>query len=179
MKPWMLAMTSRGRAISVASFTVDGTWIAPVSTNKATITGMGGAGLPGVPAYKGPDITTYDIRCTRIQYYAGGGQSEPVLISLTPSTETEPVPANYCFDDLAGGQYCDTFVKLVTVTTGTSYASTPPTTGASSTALGRTMPGGTGGPATPVTYPAIAVIPGTAYPIKVAAGGFVDIRYEV
>lgn len=49
--------------------------------------------------------------------------------------------------------------------------------GADSTALGKTFPGGSYGPASPVTYTNVAVTPGTSYTINVASGGFVQIQY--
>lgn len=53
---------------------------------------------------------------------------------------------------------------------------TSSTTGASTSAFGFTFPGGTGGPATPVTYTNVVVTPGTSYPIN-AAGGSITIAY--
>ena len=60
--------------------------------------------------------------------------------------------------------------------------------GASSTALGKTFPGGaytgtypngTGQPATTTTFTNIAVTPGASYPIVVPSGGFVTLEYYV
>lgn len=52
-----------------------------------------------------------------------------------------------------------------------------PTTGASSTALGLTFPGGDGGPAGTTTYNNVAVTPGGSYAISVPAGGSVTLQY--
>jgi hypothetical protein len=51
------------------------------------------------------------------------------------------------------------------------------TVGASATALGRTFPGGDGGPAGTTTYTNVAVTPGTSYSISVPAGGSVTLQY--
>lgn len=51
--------------------------------------------------------------------------------------------------------------------------------GASSTALGKTFPGGNGGPASTTTFTNIPVTPGVSYPIQVAAGGSVTLQYYV
>lgn len=52
-----------------------------------------------------------------------------------------------------------------------------PTTGASSSALGYTFAGGSGGPATPATYNNIPVTPTASYSIVVPSGGYVTIQY--
>ena len=54
---------------------------------------------------------------------------------------------------------------------------TDPTTGASSTAFGYTFAGGSGGPATSVTYNNVAVTPNASYNIVVPSGGSVSIQY--
>lgn len=51
------------------------------------------------------------------------------------------------------------------------------TTGGSSSAIGYTFPGGVGGPASPVEYNNVSVIPGISYTISVSPGGYVVIRY--
>lgn len=55
------------------------------------------------------------------------------------------------------------------------------TTGGSTTALGYTFLGGTGGPATPVTYTNVPVTPGASYFISIVAGegGSVSLTYLV
>jgi hypothetical protein len=53
----------------------------------------------------------------------------------------------------------------------------PETTGAASTALGRTFPGGTGGEAATQTYNNVSVAYGTTYYIEVGDGGFVTLEY--
>lgn len=57
------------------------------------------------------------------------------------------------------------------------FFSTPETTGAASTALGYSFPGGTGGAASPVTYNSVPVNFGQTYTINVGAGGFVTLEY--
>lgn len=51
------------------------------------------------------------------------------------------------------------------------------TQGASSTAIGRTFPGGDGGPAGTTTYTNVSVTPGTSYSIVVPSGGSVTLQY--
>lgn len=51
------------------------------------------------------------------------------------------------------------------------------TNGAASTALGKTFPGGIGGPATTSDQGSATVTPGNNYPIVVAPGGFVTITF--
>lgn len=58
----------------------------------------------------------------------------------------------------------------------TSYH-TPAFVGASSTAIGKTFPGGSYGPASTTTYTDVAVTPGNSYAISVASGGSVTIQY--
>lgn len=49
--------------------------------------------------------------------------------------------------------------------------------GASSTAIGKTFPGGNNVPAPTTIFTNVAVTPGTSYPINVASGGSVTIQY--
>lgn len=51
------------------------------------------------------------------------------------------------------------------------------TVGASSTAIGRTFPGGDGGPAGTTTFTNVSVTPGTSYSIVVPSGGSVTLQY--
>ena len=51
--------------------------------------------------------------------------------------------------------------------------------GASSTGLGKTFPGGNGGPPSTTTYTNVAVTPGVSYPISIAPGGSVTLQYYV
>lgn len=51
------------------------------------------------------------------------------------------------------------------------------TVGASSTAIGRTFPGGDGGPAGTTTYTNVSVTPGASYSIVVPSGGSVTLQY--
>lgn len=69
-----------------------------------------------------------------------------------------------------------------------AYGYVPGGVGASSTALGKSFPGGaytgtypngTGQPATTTTFTNIAVTPGASYPIVVPSGGFVTLEYYV
>jgi hypothetical protein len=57
------------------------------------------------------------------------------------------------------------------------YYETSATTGASSTAIGLTFPGGTGGAASTTTYTNTAVTPGNSYSIVVPSGGSVTLQY--
>jgi hypothetical protein len=51
--------------------------------------------------------------------------------------------------------------------------------GASSTGLGKTFPGGNGGPPSTTSFSNVAVTPGVSYPISVAPGGSVTLQYYV
>ncbi|NHZ83780.1 hypothetical protein F2P44_31605 [Massilia sp. CCM 8695] len=53
----------------------------------------------------------------------------------------------------------------------------PPTNGDPSTALGKTFPGGTGGPAPTTNFTSVAVTPGTSYDIVVPPGGTITFSY--
>lgn len=61
---------------------------------------------------------------------------------------------------------------------GNGAPGTAGTTGASTTALGKTFPGGTNGLATVVTYPNVAVTPGSQYLLTIPTGGSVTLVFE-
>ena len=54
---------------------------------------------------------------------------------------------------------------------------TPATNGTNTTGFSQTFAGGTGGPATPVTYTNVAVTPGSSYTLTIPSGGYITITY--
>jgi len=128
----------------------------------------------------------------------GGSGPSSVLTSLRYYIGTGSTwdPADENYSDLSG--YTVTGVDAVGVGNGspqtsgniiyppgynswvfTIYLTAPGFLGASSTALGKTFPGGNGGPPSTTTFSNVAVTPGVSYPISVAPGGSVTLQYYV
>lgn len=83
-------------------------------------------------------------------------------------------PSGSNVDTNSGSYSAYQYVDFDYLVSGTG---TPATTGASSTALGKTFAGGTGGAAATTDQGSATVVPGNVYPIVVAPGGFVTLTY--
>lgn len=167
------------------SFTANATWTAPLTT--LSITKATGKGAAGTPASSGSATYREDTTITRYDFASKPSVSVgPTLISRT-FWDGKPLPADYCNPPISGGdslypdatsrQKCYYFDKV------DESFNNPATTGASATfasgvaGTSRTFPGGSGGPATAVTYDNVPVTPGQAYSIVVPSGGSITITY--
>lgn len=150
----------------------------PAGVTQVDMTGNGARGTNGttvfIRQYK-RDITYYGIR-------RSDGQSEIALQEYGVETSGPmPITTAYCDPPSSTGpaspysstQTCySNFVD-------TSYTdTTPPTTGASATGLGRTFPGSTGNVSqTPVGFSNVPVTAGTPYNLVIPSGGYITINY--
>lgn len=104
--------------------------------------------------------------------YGGITNSSAKLNTISSSTDIVS-QTTYTFQfgnwSSTGNQYIVQLFK--------DYSETFTGTGASSTALGLTFPGGVGGPASTTTFTLVSVTPGTTYNINVADGGFITLVY--
>lgn len=175
MQAWLFAILSSPRVlVSPPPFTANATFVAPTTTSSlATLTGQGAAGTPA-SSYDQP--TWQQVVNTTYQKRAGGTDETNSFGSINDGA---PPRANYCDafvstpDNLTYSGYTTCYYYLVNSRTVTI----PATTGASTTAFGKTFAGGTGGAATPVTYNNVALTPGQSYGLVVPTGGSVSITY--
>lgn len=163
----------RRRQQVTQTFTGNATWPAPTTTSRIdTASGYGRAGSPGTPSKTG----WYRIVTTT--YQRRDGQPQQDAVQEAPVFDGSPKPGNYCD---APVQTPDSTVYYSYVQCysyfSTTQAGTPPTTGASTTAFGKTFPGGTGGPASTTTFSNVIVTPGASYNIVVPSGGSLTITY--
>jgi len=180
MKAWMFALLAgrRPQLVSVP-FTANGVLVVPASVNAVSMSGYGSRGVNGstsrVRQYK-RDITYYGVRksdgVTVVDFQQLARETSgvnPVFAYCDAPVSTGPT------SEYSSTQACyDNFVD-------TSYDYTsPPTTGASATGVGKTFPGSTGNVAqTPTVFTNVAVTPGASYNIAVPTGGSVTISYYV
>lgn len=178
MRPGTLAVILGHRRQQVSqTFTANATFTAPFTTSS--IDTASGKGANGGTASGGTTTQWRTVYQTIYSRRDGSGLEETV--SYGP-WQPGPIPAGY-------SAYCD---PATTTPDSTVYATMekcydyeqqtitdPPVeyTGASTTAFGKTFPGGTGGPATTTTFSNIAVTPGASYSIVVPSGGSITITY--
>jgi hypothetical protein len=172
----------RARKLVTETITSSRTWVAPTSTNRIeTAGGYGAAGTPydpGTPDQHG----WYCI--TTVTFHKRDGSGVDQTASQGPNhLDGSAVPSNYCDPTVfyttaqsANYDYSTTCYNFYAVTVA-GTPPTPATTGASTTAFGKTFPGGTGGPASTTTFNSISISPGASYPISIPAGGSLTISY--
>ncbi len=110
----------------------------------------GGTYILNTPTRTGPSI----VGSASISYLPGWQSSGPITGGVMPGS-----PQQW------------------TATVNYSYTAAGATTGANTTAFGKTFPGGIGATATPAFYSNVAVTPGASYSIVVPPGGVVSINY--
>lgn len=182
MRPGTLAVILGHRRQQVSqTFTANATWTAPVTTSSIdNASGKGAAGTPGTPDTGG---RTGWYRLTITNYHRRDGSGTDQTSSSSAPVYGSPMPASYCdpqvfYTTSQSTVYdsSDTCYEYLSYTEPTTPG-TPATTGASSTAFGKTFPGGTGGAATTTTFTNIAITPGASYSIVVPSGGSITITY--
>lgn len=159
------------------TFTANATWPAPVTTSS--IDTASGKGANGGTTSGG---TTTQWRTEYQTIYARrDGTGDDVTYSYS-AWQNGSIPPGY-------SDYCDPTVSTPNSTVYVSYTkcynyqeqtiTNPPVSynGASTTAFGKTFPGGVGGPATTTTFTNIAITPGASYSIVVPSGGTLTITY--
>lgn len=174
MKPWMMAMVSGRRAqLVTVTQTSNGTLTIPAGVSTVTVSGYG---APGQPARQ-ESQEGYTYREV-ITIYPWNGAA-PFTVNGGSGSGSGPAPSNYCDGYVPpsgqenGNQVCYYFTGSATTIT------IPATTGAAASGIGKTFPGGVGGPATPVAYSNVPVTPGASYPVTVPPGGSITITYYI
>jgi hypothetical protein len=176
MNPGVQTVICGGRRRQVTlTFTANGTWTAPFTTSRIdTATGKGAAGSTTTTTTNG----WYSIATTT--YHRRDGGTDQTASQSAGVFDGSPMPSNYCDPTV---YYTVEQSTVYTDSTkcysffATSKTDTTTTTGASTTAFGKTFPGGAGGPATITTFSNVIVTPGASYNIVVPAGGSLTITY--
>jgi hypothetical protein len=170
MSPWLFALFNKSRVqVTVGPLTANTSWVAPFTTsNIDTAIGKGAAGTPSDP---GTYTTHYIDYLTRrsdggVETLDGGTTTST---GLAPADYCDPVQSEDSSTVYSSSQRCYQFTQ--------NYSPSSATTGASTTAFGKTFPGGTGGAATNTTFTNIAVTPGGSYNIVVPSGGSLTFTY--
>lgn len=142
--------------------------IGPTVTVLETLTGRGGVGQPGSPgsqSYSYEQTIVYDRRDGGQDFNSQNGNGSGPI----------PGPGGCTYTSTPGSTIYTGYTQCVYYT-DTSSGGSSPTTGPSTTAFGRTFPGGTGGAASSRTDLKVPVTPGN-YTIFVAAGGTLSYTY--
>jgi hypothetical protein len=190
MNPAVQAVICGRRRVQVTKTFPIGTttWTAPTTTSRIdSASGYGAAGAPGDPGT--PDTTTTTSKQVTHNYR---------FLIRRDGTGNDTVDEGYTDGWPPGGTaYYDNYVTYsesdstvysgaedyhapetqTTTTTTPGTPATDPTTGAPTTAFGRSFPGGTGGAASVTTLTNLIVTPGASYSIVVPTGGSLTITY--
>ena len=170
----------RPKVLQTVTVNANTTWICPADVPKLeSVVGHGAAGTPSIPGeeyyeYTVTDTTTYDAP----QYGADSTTSS----GPTRVYSSDSIGASHCDPAVYNASLHRTTQRCYTITYGDT-GTTPAKTGASATAFGKTFPGGTGGPATTISYPnpsspnPIVVTSGTSYPIVAPPGTTVQFTF--
>lgn len=161
----MLAACGGGQLKTFTFYSSQSVTIPSSVNNLVALTGRGGDGQPAyVDEY-------YDVEIVTTLNYSNG----TTTTNTTYSSGSGTAPSDYC-QGLNGngpnGPYTGTRCYYHTQ----HYDEVPPSTGSSTTAFGKTFPGGLGGAATPVTYNNVAVTPGPNS-LVIPSGGSVTFSY--
>lgn len=99
-------------------------------------------------------------------------------VILTSNARSETVKGSAATHGSTGGGYLSSASTsdYVSVDVQVDIGTTP---GSDSTAFSRTFPGGSTGPASPLTYYDVTVTPGSSNYINVAPGGYVTVQYYI
>lgn len=165
--------TSRTRKLVTVTLTSSQTWVAPLNVTSVDITGQGGGGQPS-RGFSNVVAGYYTYSQTTYRYTDGHQENGPESSSgWTQGAK----PANYCTSYTATGvpgleSYAVCYRYESESRELGNYVS--PANGSASSALGKTFPGGAGGPTAPATYTNVAVTPGGSYPIVIGAAGSND-----
>lgn len=169
-----LALGRRRRLVTLPPFTKNGTVVFPPGVSAANIEGYGARGTNGNPG------SSYYYE-TRTIYGVRRSDGATVVVYVSPRTfRSGTSGAGYC-DPPASTPTDPTYSANYTCYAydghGTS-SPTPPTTGTSATALGKTFPGSYGNTAPqPTAFSEVPATAGTSYEIVVPSGGSVTISY--
>lgn len=157
------------------TFTTNTTWPAPMTTNSLeTLVGKGGSGTAADPG-----VAVYDRHKRIFKQRRDDGTVEEFDGGWTYGYGIGSPPADYC-DALVSTPGDPTYSASQTCydfADGGIAGQQDPTTGAATTAFGKSFPGGVGGQATPVTYNNVAVTPGNPYSLVIPGGGSITITY--
>lgn len=184
MSVFMMLAASGLRESATQTFTSNATWTAPATTNSVD---MVGKGAPGEPAGQDTTVAYTDVTTTYVRRDGGPdfvktSRADDWIGQGSMTGKDYCDPPNYFCDPNTDpnctvgstiySQYQTCYHYGAYVDPGGAA-----TTGAASTAFGKTFPGGTGGPAVPASYSNVPVTPGQSYSIVVPPGGSVTITY--
>lgn len=181
MKAWMAALIGASRTRkTLAPITSSTTFVVPYGVSSLDLTGYGAAGTPGTPGTPG-QTGWHEVSITTFQRRDGG--TDQTASTFPPVFDGSPKPDNYC-DPTVTYTTDESTVYSSSTTCYSFFTDTQPgtpgtaaTTGASTTAFGKTFPGGAGGPASPTSFTNVTVTGGSSYSIVVPAGGSLTISY--
>lgn len=158
------------------SFTTSGTWVCPAGVSIVDAAGKGARGVNGQPA------SSYYYETKQI-FATRRSDGVRVLVSSDRVFKNGTPPHN---------GYCNPVVNSPTDPTYSSnqtcyaidgvgtFPATSPTTGASSTGLGKSFPGSLGNNTVATTsFEDIPVTAGSSYTMTIATGGSITITYEL
>jgi hypothetical protein len=176
----MLALVvGRRRQPVTVTFTANDVLPVPQGVSAVDMTGYGARGVNGSSG----TVTQYRRRLTVYGVRRSDGATVTAFSELQKLSGTKPALGSYCDPQVetpsnptySSNQAC------YSEFTDTSYSyTTPPTTGASATGIGKTFPGSLGNVTqTPVTFNNISVTSGSSYNIVVPAGGSITISYYI
>lgn len=181
-----LMMLVNGSAKAVTeTFTSNRTWTAPAGVTKIdTVLGKGAAGSPASTStvtHYYHDEYAYDVYHHRDGTFTDTSNDKTLVSETEVASGSTPLPSSHQSQHFDTPDDPDTdwfYVQYVYFRSQTSTTETDPaTTGASTTAFGKTFPGGAGGPATPASYSNVAVVPGQSYAMTIPSGGSITITY--
>jgi hypothetical protein len=170
-----VVICGRRRQQVTRTFTANATWTAPVTTSRIdTAVGKGADGSTTTTTTNG----WYSIITTTLHRRDGG--TDQTASQTAGVFDGSPMPSNYCDPTVyytieqstvyTDSTKCYTFYA-------TSKTDTTTTTGASTTAFGKTFPGGVGGAASATSFSNVVITPGASYNIMVPPGGSLTITY--
>jgi hypothetical protein len=207
MAPWMLALITGSRRLVTQTFTSNTTFTVPYGVSRVNLSGKGQDGAAAVFASQTLDLFFCSLVSSSggvpISAASAGsfGANQATLFDGAGVRTVNYTSRNYQIDSSDLTAYYDTAISVIVSGTGSASISTtsgnltqansstnygrytiavqqsPASTGADTTAFGKTFAGGVAGPATPASFTDVAVTENTAYPIVVPAGGSLTISY--
>lgn len=172
-KPYVPPLTTRTFTTSQSVIIPDGVTV---------LESVKGKGAAGKPATSG--TTTFSTRIVTTLYRRDVGTD------VVTENANGWIGANGATGTGSGQDYCEPMQQTNSSTvyyqsqkcfyyTRTTSSGTSATVGASATGFNKVFPGGSGGPATEVSFANVAVTPKQSYPLVIPSGGSITITYRV
>lgn len=150
----------------------------PMPAGVSLLDSIVGHGGPGQPAQPGTDY--YYTRVYTRYYRRDGGPADVVDENADGWGVGTGNGYDYCDppQDLPDSTVYYQQLTCYYYRVAFGQGATPATTGASATGFGKVFPGGTGGPATDVTFTNVPVTANANYSVVVPPGGSITINYK-